>query len=151
MYQCDKCFWVFIRSLVDPFLERKTFINPKTLFFKNIFSYNFLNSSIVNIPCFKCTAECFSYICCWVTKLFLSVCDPQTVAHQASLFMEFSRQGYYSELLLSYSCVWVYMCMCVHVFRFFSIIGYYKYWLSFLCYTVGPCWLSVLFRVLCVC
>ena len=28
-------------------------------------------------------------------------------------------------------------------FRFFSIIGYYKALSSFLCYTVGPCCLSI--------
>ena len=35
-------------------------------------------------------------------------------------------------------------------FRFFSFIGYYKL-LSSLCSTVGPCWLSILYIVVCIC
>ena len=38
-------------------------------------------------------------------------------------------------------------------FRLFYIIGYYKILNSSLCFTVGPCWLSIniLYIVVCIC
>ena len=38
---------------------------------------------------------------CLVTRLCLTLCDPWTVARQAPLSMEFSRQEYWSGLSLS--------------------------------------------------
>ena len=35
----------------------------------------------------------------YVPQLYLTLCDPMDKAHQAPLFMEFSRQEYWSELL----------------------------------------------------
>ena len=39
--------------------------------------------------------------------------------------------------------------ICIFFFRFFSIKGYYKI-LNFLCYTVGPYCLSILYTVVCI-
>ena len=35
-------------------------------------------------------------------------------------------------------------------FRFFSLLDYYKILSIVLCYTVGPCWLSIFYLVGCV-
>ena len=45
---------------------------------------------------------------------------------------------------------YIYMCVCVCVFIFFSSIGYYKP-LPSLCYRIGPCCLSTLHTVVCIC
>ena len=46
---------------------------------------------------------------------------------------------------------YTYICVYIFPFRFFSIIGYYKILnIVSLCYTVGPCWLSVLYMVVCI-
>ena len=46
------------------------------------------------------------------------------------------------------SIICIYLCICA--FRFFSHVGYYKIECSSLCYTVGPCCLSILYIVVCV-
>ena len=60
--------------------------------------------------------------------------------------------------------IWACVCVCVFFFRFFSFIGYYKILNIVTCgnytyhmvwyYTyhiVCPCWLSILYIVLCIC
>ena len=59
------------------------------------------------------------------------------------------------RLALTYSHIYIYIyiptyiCVCVcSVFRFFSLVGYYKI-SSSLCRTVGPCWLSIIHMLMC--
>ena len=74
---------------------------------------------------------------------------PWTIAHQASLSMEFSRQEYWSGLPFPspiYSYIYIYIYICIYQFfsRFFSIIGN-RFEYSSLHYTAGLCWLSILY------
>ena len=52
-----------------------------------------------------------------------------------------------------YMCVCVCVCVCAYIsfFRFFSHVGHYRVFSRFPCVTVGPCQLSILYIVLCMC
>ena len=81
-------------------------------------------------------------------QLFIAVVlvTQETVAHQAPLSMEFSRQQYWSG--------WPFVCVCVYIYRFtymyISFQIHFPYRLlqesvySTVCYTVGFYCLSIL-------
>ena len=45
----------------------------------------------------------------------------------------------------------IYVCVYIFIFKLFSLKSYYKIEYSFLYYTVGTCWLPILYSVLCIC
>ena len=51
-----------------------------------------------------------------------------------------------------YICMYVYnIYISPFIFRFFSHIGYYRIMSTIPCATVSPCWLSILYIVVCIC
>ena len=48
-------------------------------------------------------------------------------------------------------CVCVYVCVCVFFFSLFHYVLLQDIEYSALCYAVGPCYLSILYMVVCVC
>ena len=63
----------------------------------------------------------------------------------------------YSKVIQIYMCVcvcvYIYICMCVYtyIYLFLSIMVYYKILNLIPCYSVGLCWLPILYIVICIC
>ena len=56
---------------------------------------------------------CFLLLIVLVTKLYLTLCDPMDVAHQAPLSLGFPRQEYWSGLPFTFPSMYVY----IHIYQ----------------------------------
>ena len=99
---------------------------------------------------------------CPARWIFKHPCNQQYCQNPRSVLFLFLLT--FLSLLLKYSWFSIVIFICtakqfkiythIFFFRLFSIISYYKIWsivkYNSLCYTVGPCFLSILCLVLCI-
>ena len=88
----------------------------------------------------------------------LKVSDQRNGMYKTELFFYIKKKVYFIEVQLIYNVVLISTVQqsdsVIHIyiffFIFFSIMVYHKIEYSSLCYTVGPCCLSILYIIVCI-
>ena len=116
-----------------------------------------------------CSFQCTHFSCLLSDvspKFFLLWMAWQIVFYYFNFQLFFSKFPFFKKTFFLLDCSWftvlcwfprysrviqLYMYMCLFFFRFFPYRSSQNIKQNFLCYTVGPCWLSILYIVVCIC